>query len=178
MKLRLLAAALALTMGGSVLAAAPAATAVPRHAAKAPLDKDRAQALAWTRELETAPLAEDAPAKRAWLLQWVKDVRGLKVHVCDVFGVFGEQDKKVSSLLLQQYMFGSASYLIEHPSMDGIETAVQLAGVNSALNAYAAMRSKEPQTKVAHFDELLALQAQGGLYDYVESNVFSKCKKP
>jgi len=178
MKLRLLALALALSMCGGVCATAFAQAQASAKAAKpASVDAERAQVLAWTRELETAPLAEGAAEKRSWLTQWVKDVRGLKVHVCDVFGVFGEDNKKVSSILLKQYMFGSASYLIEHPSMEGTQPAVQLAGVNSALNAYAAMIKQDPALKVAHFDELLALQAKGELADYVESNAFSNCRK-
>jgi len=177
MKLRVLAAVAALALAGTAQADAVAKAPAASHEAKSSIDGDRAQALAWTRELEAAPLAEGADAKRAWLLQWVKYVRGLKVHVCDVFGVAAGDNKKVGSLLLQQYMFGSASYLIEHPSMDGVQTAVQLAGVNSALNAYAVMRKQDPGMKVAHFDELLEVQAKGELLDYVETNVFQKCKK-
>ena len=80
--------------------------------------------------------------------------------------------------------FRTSKIVFEHlkklglqPRMDGIQTAVQLAGVNSALNAYAAMVKQDPTKKVAHYDELLAVQAKGELLDYVESNVFSKCRK-
>ena len=171
MKLRLLAAALAVLMSGGLPAAAPAA------AKAAAIDADRAQVLAWTRELEAAPLAGDAAAKRTWLMQWVKDVRGLKVHVCDVFGVLGTENKRVSSLMLKQYIFGSASYLIEHPTMDGHQMAVQLAGVDSAMNAYAVLRKQDPLQRVGQFDQLLDLRAKGELPEYVESTVFEKCSR-
>ena len=180
MKIRILMVTVALSVIGNVQAAPPLTGPSARPAAdsRAPaMDTDRAQVLAWTRELEAAPLAEDASAKRAWLMQWLKDVRGLKVYVCDVFGVLGEENQKLSSLMLQQYMFGSASYLIEHPSMDGHAMAVQLAGVASAVNAYAVVRKQDPLQRVVHFDQLLDLQAKGELPEYIESNVFAKCGK-
>jgi len=172
---KLLGLMLSAVISGGALAANPAAPAPAAQVSK--LDTDRAQVLAWTSELETAPLAGDAESKRAWLMQWVKEVRGLKVHVCDVFGAYAVKDSRVGSIVLKQYMFGSASYLIQHPTMDGKQVAVQMAGVTSAVNAYAALRKADPMHRNVHFDELVALQGKGELYDYVESNVFSKCSK-
>lgn len=182
MRTRVLAAALALSM----IATAQGATAPPATAtAAAPADEaavaddkaERARMLAWTRELEAAPLAKDAETKRSWLVDWLREVKGLKVVVCDAFGVLEQSNRKVGSLLLTQYMFGSASYLIEHPSANGRDAAVQLAGVTSALKAYAALRKADPLQRVGHFDQLLELQAKGGLSEYVRSRAFEKCSK-
>jgi len=180
MKLRVLAVALALSMTATAQGAATPATTAPAAVAEdaeSDAAADRARMLAWTRELEAAPLAKDAETKRSWLVDWLREVKGLKVVVCDVFGVLEQSNRKVGSLLLTQYMFGSASYLIEHPSANGRDASVPSAGGISPLTAFAALRKADPLQRVGHFDNLLEMQAKGGLPEYVRSRAFEKCSK-
>jgi hypothetical protein len=65
------------------------------------------------------------------------------------------------------FVLGMAVYLIEHPQKAADNSAVYLAGVESALRAYRAILKTKPEAKSRGLDELVAKEDEGLLQDYV-----------
>jgi hypothetical protein len=73
-------------------------------------------------------------------------------------------------------MFGMAAWELEHPQARGMDLEVQLAGVRSALRAYASILRDHPQMKFAPMDRLAAHEAAGDLPAHMKGVVASECK--
>jgi hypothetical protein len=67
-----------------------------------------------------------------------------------------------------------AAFVIENPSKANDADATQLAGVESALNAYRAMRVAQPNDNSPKLDELLGMKSRGELPDFVRK-AFLRC---
>ena len=158
-----------------VLAAAALGVATAASAAATPAE-DRAQVLAYTASLEREPLAEDARAKRAWLINWIAEVPDLQVDVCDPMDILQYKDSEAASQALVQSMFGNAAYQIEHPEAKHDSVVVQEAGVNSALNAYESALAQGGKEHLPVLDALLAARKEGKLSEALAPQLKKSCK--
>lgn len=132
------------------------------------------RAARYTVALESDPLGKDAVAMRQWLLQWLTDTPDYTVTVCDILGPIPNQPVPYGPELLVQQMFGNVAYQISNPGITDV-LALQLAGVESALQAYSAIISTDPSAHIAYFDTLLAEQRNGSLKTYMEPVVAKGC---
>jgi hypothetical protein len=129
-----------------------------------------------THQLEAAPLADDASGKSNWLLEWITQSPDVSVSICDTLQILGEKKYAYGPELVKQTMFGMASYLIEHPDAKGESVEVQVAGVRSALKAYAAIVAQHPEGKLRQLDDLAAHEAAGDLPEFMKGVMAKKCK--
>jgi hypothetical protein len=168
MKLHIALAAMTLSMCSSAIAAAPAMPAG---------DGDTRKVIELTRHLEEQPLAEDGKAARAWLIGWITQAPELQINLCDTLQVLKkDQEYEHTAHLVVQTMFGMAAWELEHPQARGMDLEVQLAGVRSALRAYASILRDHPQMKFAPMDRLAAHEAAGDLPAHMKGVVASECK--
>lgn len=147
---------------------------------------EREKVVAYSAALEANPLDGDADAKRSWLIQWITDAPDLEVVVCNVMGLdmaaaaAGDDKAKLrratESVLLTQYMFGSASYQIQHPGPKPDSLEVQSAGVRSALRAYKALLAGNPAVARADLDALAKAEANGTLDTALAPAFESECR--
>lgn len=139
-------------------------------------EKDAEKAVRFTDALEKNPFAEDATDMRRWLIGWLEETPDYTVVVCDVLGPEPTQSK-YGAELFGQLLFGNVRFQIRNPARKD-ETSLQVAGVESVLNAYSVILVKDPTAHVGYLDELLALQKQGKLRDHLEPVVAEKCSEP
>jgi hypothetical protein len=146
-------------------------------ASAAPLTSDQAVFVERTRLLERDPFTANAREIRQWLLTWTKKAPEVSVTVCDVLGPIPKQKVPYGSELLLQSMFGNAAFQLEHPDRKTDMQAMQLAGMDSLLKAYAAIVALHPEAAIPYFDGLRKQQALGKLGDALRPVVAKNCRK-
>ena len=118
--------------------------------------------------LERAPLNPSLRDDRSWAIQWLTDAPDVSVTVCaDLIVGVSEKTYAHAPEITVQYMLAMAAFLIENPSKSNDPDAQQLAGIESALNAYRAMRAAQPDDKSPGLEKLFGMQRQGELPDFV-----------
>ncbi|MFT3806306.1 hypothetical protein [Arenimonas sp.] len=155
---------------GSVMALAQGGKAV---------ETDAQKFVRMTRSLEADPSMDKDKSMRSWLLKWATDSPDVYVDIC--LGLLWpsaqERDTPHAGALVLQYTFGNAAFQIEHPDQAKDKHAVQIAGVRSALKAYAAILKKDPSAKNPYFDDLLAKDKAGKLDQELHGRIDAACAK-
>lgn len=147
------------------LALPPAVSAKTPAAPAGAEEGETAKVLRYTRELERRPDSADAPAIRQALLRWTIDTPDYQVNVCDVLQLpeaRSTDTRSITAALNLQTMFGNVAHQIER-GKEGDELSRQVAGVESALRAYAAYAAKDPALQIPEMDALLGRQKAGTL---------------
>ena len=130
--------------------------------------EERARAVKIAAELQTDPLADNVEADRAWLIRWLVDIPDIGVDVCTgILGELGEKETGYPTALLSTMLASEAALIIQHPDQAKDTQLVYLAGVDGALNAYVAIRKKDPKYHAPKLDEFLAKRNAGTLKDAV-----------
>jgi hypothetical protein len=123
---------------------------------------ERAKAVQVAHRLQSDPWSAETKAAREWVVMWLIQVPEISVKLCSVF--LGEDDDSKSETrgtLIATMMASEAAFVIEHPDKSKDDVAVYFAGLDGALNAYAAMKKKDSQLHLAQLDDLLAQREQG-----------------
>jgi len=160
----------------SILAAAlVVAAALPALAGAAP-EAETTRFVRETRQLEVSPLQPGADDMRRWLFNWALETPDYQVIICPVLGLPETVDEETSIApeVLAQQTFGNLAYQITEGS-DGDELDRQLAGVESALKAYAVFMKADPSLKIPGVDHLAALKKAGTLRAHVAAVLEEKC---
>jgi tetratricopeptide (TPR) repeat protein len=155
----------------------PAAVADAPKVAPAAVSLGGQQAIRLTRELESAPLGDQARLSRGWLIDWEAKTSEVDILVCDTTGLFSGKQSKFTGELVIQGMFGNAAWQLEHPGDKGNELALQLAGLRSTLKSYAAILREQPRERLPTLDALATLDASGGLETHLAPIVAEKCRR-
>jgi hypothetical protein len=134
--------------------------------------EERKRFVTLTRKLEQNFLDQSLYEEKRWAKTWLEDVPDINVTICAPL-LFGEdfvrEQNKYTPQLSYQATFGSAAYIIEHPDKAADTAGQFVAGVESALRAYAAVVKNEPQARSKALDDLLERQKQGKLADFVHA---------
>jgi hypothetical protein len=158
---------LALALAGNV------ARADPTH-----LFVSNANIVSLSEFLENYPLDQFAVVVRGEAIEWEgksKDVVDI-VYPC-LFKPIPSESIKYSSILLAQFVIGSAAYQIANPSEKGKLMPQQLAGTKSMLKAYKSLIAQDPSAHIAHLDDLAVHEANGTLEGTIKPLLVPKCDK-
>lgn len=137
--------------------------------------QERARALDYIQSLEQKPLAKDSVDKRIWLTEWIVQVPDITVRMCcKELDSLDTVNDTYSNQLRMQAIYSQAGYILQHPEVKS-EAQKQAAGLAGALRAYQAIRRFDPTAEYPVLDNLLSLQRQGKLVQYVEQQ--SECKE-
>ena len=121
-----------------------------------------------TRKLESDPFWENAKEARSWLTMWVIGVPDITVKVCGSFhGPYFDKNKKYSSELLTQMMYGQAVFIIENPDQADDDFSVYRAGLASSLRAYQSILRAKPKARHEYLDGLVEQLESGDIDAYV-----------
>lgn len=133
--------------------------------------------VAYTAFLESNPFDAQAPAMRAWLLDWEDKSKDVVDVVCpDLFKPLPSKDIPYSSELVAQFIFGSAANQIANPEQKGKLVPNQLAGFRSMLKSYASILRSKPDAHIPRLDELSKQEANGTLDQYLTPLIGTYCK--
>ena len=136
--------------------------------------EERARAVEYVRSLEENPLAKDSLEKRMWLTEWIVEVPDFTVNpCCKELDSLDKVNNTYSNQLRMQVMYSQAAFLLQHPGEKNAAT-IQAAGLAGTLRAYRAIQRFDPTAKYPLLDNLIALEKQGKLQQYVQRQ---KCKE-
>lgn len=137
--------------------------------------EDRQRVVSIAHSLERAPLDPGLQEDRSWAITWLTDAPDMTVTICAdaIPGVSGK-DYAHNPEILVQYAVAMGAFVIENPEKANDPDAQQLAGVESALNAYRVMRTAQPDDKSPTLEKLLGLQSKGELPGFLHK-AFLRC---
>jgi hypothetical protein len=136
--------------------------------------EERARAVEYVRSLEENPLAKDSLEKRMWLTEWIVEVPDFTVNACcKELASLDKVNNTYSNQLRMQMVYSQAAFLLQHPEEKNTAT-IQAAGLAGTLRAYRAIQRFDPTAKYPLLDNLIALEKQGKLSQYVQKK---KCKE-
>jgi hypothetical membrane protein len=140
--------------------------------------EERAKVVKLARWLEQNPLAENAPATRQWLQEWIADVPDIRFKMCaDLLGHALGDNYSYSREVNQQMLFSGAAFTLERQDKARDDIAVYHAGVEGALRVYQVLVRSKPDAKLAFLDDLVAKRDQGQLVDFVAKEAKARCKR-
>ena len=130
--------------------------------------QERARALDYIQSLEQNPLAKDSLDKRMWLTEWIVQVPDFTVNMCcKALESLDSINDTYSNQLRMQAIYSQAAFILQHPKTTS-EAKKQAAGLAGALRAYQAIQRFDPSAQYPVLDNLLSLEKQGKLVQYVE----------
>ena len=139
--------------------------------------EERSRAVQVAKALRTDPLADSNTKDREWLIKWLIEVPDISIKLCGgLLGDLGDSKKSPNpGALLATMMASEAAYVIENPDKAKDKDAVYMAGMEGALDAYQAIRAKDPSFKAKRLDEFDQKRTDGKLAEAVASAT-KKCK--
>jgi carboxypeptidase Q len=152
----------------SILLLGFAAAGLPRSAGaqETSTSGERAQWVAITHKLESAPLDDDLNQQGEAALKRLSDAHDIHVPPCPaILSEFNAMKYAYAHTITRQYMLGSAAFLIENPDKAADTKATNLAAVESVLRTYQAILQQKPDAKAKALDDLQKKQSQGKLKD-------------
>lgn len=150
----------------------------PAEARGASTAEERAEFVALVRLLEREPLAENAPATRQRLQDWVTEVPDIRFKVCtDLLGDALGDDYPYSREVNFQVVLSGAVLTLEDPGEARDDVAVYTAGVEGALRAYEVLVKSRPDGHSATLNDLLEKQRRGELANHIARLAKEKCKR-
>lgn len=164
--------------GLSLLMAIGAASAVGQSRGPSTAD-ERNRALRIAKDLRADPLATNIQSDREWLMKWLIEIPDISVKLCGgLMGDLGDSKKSQNpGALLAAMLASQATFVIENPQKAKDNRAINLAGVDGALDAYQAIRSKDPSYQAKRFDDFTQQRSNGKLADAISSALKeNKCK--
>ena len=130
--------------------------------------QERARALNYIQSLEQNPLAKDSLEKRIWLTEFIVQVPDFTVKACcKALETLDKVNDTYSNQLRMQAIYAQAAYVMQHPKAKS-EAEKQAAGLSGTLRAYQAIQRFDPTAQYPELDNLLSLEKQGKLVQYVE----------
>src|SRR5207302_9522421 len=118
--------------------------------------EERTRAVETTKSLQADPTSANLQTDREWLVRWLIEVPDISVKMCPTFlGDLGDSKSAYPGALIATMLAAQAAFVIEHPDSAKDGKAVYLAGVDGALNGYAAIHKKDPSYRRSHLDDLL-----------------------
>lgn len=129
-----------------------------------------------TQSLEATPQQPGAQELRVSMLRWLAETPDYTVTICPVMDL-PEQDpaaRKIGVDLLMQQSFGNLAFQMD-PHGDDDQLSQQVAGVQSALRAYASFVAADPALRIAAMDALAAQQNAGTLRAHLAPVVKAEC---
>lgn len=147
-----------------------ALVALPALADRGPSTKaERKRAVDVTRKLEKNPLVKGGDEDRVWLFQWIVEIPDIQVRTCEspLDQLRDDQSDRHGRELYLQQVFGITTFLIENPAKKDDWVAQQVAGLESVLRAYRAMKKADPSVRWRSLERYDELRKEGKLADAV-----------
>ena len=130
--------------------------------------QERARALNYIQSLEQNPLAKDSLEKRMWLTEWIVQVPDFTVKTCcKALDSLDKVNDTYSNQLRMQAIYSQAAFILQHPNTKS-ESEMEAAGLSGTLRAYQAIQRFDPSARYPVLDNLISLEKQGKLLQYVE----------
>ena len=138
--------------------------------------EERARAVRIAQALEAQPTDPSLRDDYKWLLRWAVEVPDLSVSICTANMPWKEKYKH-SGDLAAVGLAATVAYVIQNPDEGKDAATAGLAAMESMLQAYQKIVEQDPKAHSKEMDEVVEIQKQGKLDEYIRSRWANTCKK-
>jgi hypothetical protein len=138
--------------------------------------EERARAVRTAQELEARPTDLSLRDDYKWLLVWATEVPDLTVSICTANMPWKDKYKH-SGDLAAVGLAATVTFVIQHPDEGKDAATAGLAAMESMLRAYQKIVEQDPKAHSKEMDEVVEIQRQGKLDEYIRSRWAKTCKK-
>lgn len=138
--------------------------------------EERARAVRIARALEAQPTDLSLRDDYKWLLRWAVEVPDLSVSICTANMPWKEKYKH-SGDLAAVGLAATVAYVIQHPDEGKDAATAGLAAMESMLRAYQKIVEQDPKAHSKEMDEVVEIQKQGKLDEYIRGRWANICRK-
>ena len=138
--------------------------------------EERKQALEYIHSWQADPLGPNARDQFGWVLKWFTQVPDQTVHVCMILDKLPKGDNKDGATIFGGAFMGQAAFVLENPDKKSDLQAEYLAGVEGALNVYAALVKSNAKDREPYLDDLIHRREAGTLAQFVHDRAATSCK--
>ena len=167
------------TVFSGLVGCAVMAASLPGHAAdRGPsTPEERKQALEYIHDYLTNPLGPNAVQEREWVIKWVIEIPDVHVSVCpSILDKMSRSDKKNGPELIAAMMMGQTEFVLKSADKQSDQFAEYEAGVDAALNVYAALVKSNAKDRELYLDDLMQRRDAGTLTQFVHDRAAAACK--
>jgi hypothetical protein len=124
---------------------------------------ERKRVVEITRRLERQPFGKGADADRVWLMRWIDEVPDVTIRYCPgpLYALVNAGHD--GRAIWVQSLFGMAALAVEKPGETEDWVKVQVAGLESAIDAYQAALKADPELRLPVLERLAAARRKGAL---------------
>ena len=137
---------------------------------------ERARAVRIAQALETQPTDLSLRDDYKWLLSWAVEVPDLSVSICTANMPWKEKYKHSGDLAAVE-LAATVAFVIQHPDEGKDAATAGLAAMESTLRAYQKIVEHDPKSHSKEMDEVVDIQKQGKLGEYIRGRWINTCNK-
>jgi hypothetical protein len=138
--------------------------------------EERARAVQLAQALEARPTDPSLRDEYKWLLRWAVEVPDLTVSICTANMPWKDKYKQGGDLAAVG-LAATVAFVIQHPDEAKDAATAGLAAMESMLRAYQKIVEQAPKAHSKEMDEVVEIQRQGKLAEYIRSRWTKTCKK-
>jgi hypothetical protein len=138
--------------------------------------EERARAVRIAQDLEARPTDPSLRDDYKWLLVWASEVPDLTVSVCTANMPWKDKYRH-SGDLAAVGLAATVAFVIQHPDEGKDAATAGLAAMESTLRAYQKIVEQDPKAHSKEMDEVVEIQKQGKLEEYIRDRWTKTCKK-
>jgi hypothetical protein len=138
--------------------------------------EERARAVRIAQALEAQPTDPSLRDDYKWLLVWAVEVPDLSVSICTANMPWKEKYEH-SGDLAAVGLAATVAFVIQHPDEGKDAATAGLAAMESMLRAYQKIVEQDAKARSKEMDEVVEIQKQGKLEEYIRSRWTKTCKK-
>jgi hypothetical protein len=138
--------------------------------------EERARAVRIAQALEARPTDPSLRDDYGWLLRWAIEVPDLTVSICSANMPWKDKYKH-SGGLAAVGMAATVAFVIQHPDQAEDPATSGIAAMESMLRAYQKIVEGDPKAHSREMDDVVEIQRQGKLEEYVRDRWMKTCKK-
>lgn len=144
-----------------------------KHATSTP--EERARAVRIAQALEERPTDLSLSDDYKWLLHWAAEEPDLAFQVCPA-NMPWDGKYEHSGDLRAVGLAATVAFVIQHPDEGKDPATAALAAMESMLRAYQTIVEQDPQAHSKETDDVVEIQRQGKLEEYIRSRWTDTCK--
>jgi len=137
--------------------------------------EERARAVRIAQALEARPTDVSLRDDYKWLLRWAAEEPDLAFSICPANMPWNDKYEH-SSDLAAVGMTATVAFVIQHPDEGKDAATAGVAAMESMLRAYQKIVEQEPQAHSKEMDDVIEIQSQGKLEEYVRRRWADTCQ--
>jgi TonB family protein len=137
--------------------------------------EERARAVRIAQALEVRPTEISLRADYQWLLHWAAQEPDLGFSICTANMPWTDNYER-SGDLRAVGLSATVAFVIQHPEEGKDAATAGLAAMESMIRAYQTIIQQDPKAHSKEMDEVVEIQRQGKLEEYVRSRWTETCK--